>query len=324
MTKRNPRRLRRRFIDDDCRISQDRRSLLTKERPVTICIAAICDFRSDPSSGLYSPCIVGATDRMLTAGDIQFEPPTGKIFSLSRNVVALLAGDAGAQIEILNNTFSGFGGRAEVGVREAVDAYCGELSKYNVGQAEKRILAPYGMSMEKFLELHDSLGEGFADQLTYKIDRNSVGVATIVAGVDSSGAHIYTIHEEGDVHCHDLVAFAAIGDGEWHASSQFMFAKYTRSWNFSKAMLLAYSAKKRAEVAPGVGCDTDLFFIGTEGYSTLRDELKDGIVAIYDNMRGQLDSAVQSANQGVDEYVNTFLRASADAEKPKKEEAAPE
>ena len=55
------------------------------------------------------------------------------------------------------------------------------------------------------------------------------------------------------VACYDMIGFAAIGIGGWHAQSRFMFAKHTRRSPQPETLLLTYSAKKQAEVAPGVG-----------------------------------------------------------------------
>src|SRR6202041_418719 len=82
---------------------------------MTVCIAAICD-----ETG-----IVGASDRMLTSGDVEFEPdfdslPTvefppglhetftrnGKIRALTNRIVGLTAGDAGLQSEIMQEVLS--------------------------------------------------------------------------------------------------------------------------------------------------------------------------------------------------------------------------
>jgi hypothetical protein len=37
--------------------------------------------------------IVLALDRMITAGDIQFEPPTGKITALTSSIAIMASGD---------------------------------------------------------------------------------------------------------------------------------------------------------------------------------------------------------------------------------------
>src|SRR6266853_1595139 len=59
--------------------------------PVTVCIAAICE----------NGKLIGASDRMLTAGDIQFEPQQSKLVQLTSSMVAMIAGDSALQAEIL-------------------------------------------------------------------------------------------------------------------------------------------------------------------------------------------------------------------------------
>jgi hypothetical protein len=60
-----------------------------------------------------------------------------------------------------------------------------------------------------------------------------------------------------------------VGYGEWHSQSQFMFAGHAPWKNFPETFLLTYSAKKRAEVAPGVGAHTDMVVVGGLGQLTL-------------------------------------------------------
>jgi hypothetical protein len=57
---------------------------------MTVCIAARAE-----------RIVIGATDRMLTAGDVQFEPSAGsKIILLSSSIFMMTAGDAALQAEI--------------------------------------------------------------------------------------------------------------------------------------------------------------------------------------------------------------------------------
>jgi hypothetical protein len=59
---------RKRFILDRSSISDIRffrHRKLTGRKPLTVCIAALCDFKTT---------IFGACDRMMTSGDIEFEP----------------------------------------------------------------------------------------------------------------------------------------------------------------------------------------------------------------------------------------------------------
>src|SRR5688500_9640253 len=92
-------------------------------RPVTICIAAICH---DPSG---APYIIGATDRKITAGDIQYEPGTAvKIWDLGHSMAAMIAGESDAQAEICNRLTEN---RPKT-VRGAVSAYAASLAAYTL------------------------------------------------------------------------------------------------------------------------------------------------------------------------------------------------
>src|SRR5271168_731331 len=62
--------------------------------PVTVCIAAIYE-----DAGVFS-----ASDRMITAGDVQFEPPVEKVRYLTSSCLVMFAGDAAMQTEIIQAT----------------------------------------------------------------------------------------------------------------------------------------------------------------------------------------------------------------------------
>ena len=66
-----------------------------KHIAVTVCVAAV--------SGLI---IFGTSDRMITSGDIQFEPQQSKIVPLTNSIVAQIAGDVSIQTEIMQRVSS--------------------------------------------------------------------------------------------------------------------------------------------------------------------------------------------------------------------------
>jgi hypothetical protein len=90
----------------DGKLLQGDRSCTAKfdgEQPVTVCIAARAKMIPTASSAVGQPddVIVAAADRMLTSGDVQFEPSAGtKIFSLTNSIFMMTAGDAALQAEI--------------------------------------------------------------------------------------------------------------------------------------------------------------------------------------------------------------------------------
>jgi hypothetical protein len=225
---------------------------------VTVCIAARAD-------GI----IVGASDRMLTSGDIQFEPATGaKIIVLTSSIFLLEAGDSSIQAEISSRVLAAVRKRVEETPREwwrvsdVVDLYLQYYNEVRNKRAEIAILSSFGLTIDLFVHQDVALPESLIKEIaTELINYKIPTVETIVAGVDEFGPHIWTI-DDNRPNCVDTVGFAAIGVGARHASSQFMLARH--SWNspFPDTLLLTYVAKKRSEVAPGVGVGTDMLIVG--------------------------------------------------------------
>ena len=59
---------------------------------MTVCVAAICE------RGM----VVSVSDRMITAGDIEFEAPQRKVWHLTTSVCVMSAGDTTLQAEIMH------------------------------------------------------------------------------------------------------------------------------------------------------------------------------------------------------------------------------
>ena len=59
--------------------------------PMTVCMAAL--LRWEYPNKETGQAVVTASDRMITAGDIEYEPQQHKVCFLRQNVVALVAGD---------------------------------------------------------------------------------------------------------------------------------------------------------------------------------------------------------------------------------------
>lgn len=62
---------------------------------MTVCVAAICG----------SGTVFGASDRTLTAGDVQFEPTQSKVSQLTSSIAAILAGDSSLQGEVIQSVY---------------------------------------------------------------------------------------------------------------------------------------------------------------------------------------------------------------------------
>jgi hypothetical protein len=282
---------------------------------MTVCIAAIAD----------SSMIGGMSDRMLTAGDVQFQPSASKIWRLTNSIAMMVSGDIGTQSEIYADVLTqvhhtlGPSPSHWLRVETVVELYRQAYFRLQRRRAEQEILAPLGLDSESFLARQASMDAGFVSNIGSElINFRMPEISSIIAGVDPAlswdkeskliAPHIYSIHD-GRVSCADAVGFACIGAGAWHANSTLMLAGHTPGTPASTTLLTVYSAKKRAEVAPGVGPETDTFVItGLGGYSELRDEIRDAVTKAYDinlrETRRSLARAEQSLNVHIQQIIN--------------------
>lgn len=287
-----------------------------QDSTVTVCVAAICD----------TSTVFGAADRMLTAGDVEFEPAQSKIWELTSSIAAMFAGDASLQSEIFQLIDRDVKARVEAEpknwwtVRDVADLYSKYYAEIRVRRSEKMLLAPLGLDHKTFIERQREMSQSLVRQLaTEMINFTMPEVGTIFTGIDSGGAHIYVAHG-ANVNCADNVGFAAIGIGRWHANSQFMFAQHNKSKPFPETLLLTYAAKKRAEVSPGVGEGTDMFTIGPAlgSYMKIYPHVVGSLEKMYRANRTRERRASLRANKEVNEYVEGLIRAAT----PKEEQPA--
>ena len=227
---------------------------------MTIYIAALCE------GGI----IFVAADRMKTAGDIQFEPHTLKIFGVSTSIVIMTAGDASFQRDIFNDVYNTVIERIKKDsknwwrVKDVTELYVRFYNLARLKRAESAILAPIGLDHDSFITRQSEMSQVFVNSITKKMLHFEVPtVSAIITGVDTEGAHIYVVNDDV-FSCWDTIGFASIGIGSRHAGSHFMYARHSPSSPLPEALLLTYYAKKWAEVAPGVGKETDMFMIGPQ------------------------------------------------------------
>lgn len=71
---------------------------------MTVCIAVICRWQYAPDDDGWA--IITASDRMLTAGDIEFEPYQTKFGQITPRVGALIAGELPAATAPLSGLFA--------------------------------------------------------------------------------------------------------------------------------------------------------------------------------------------------------------------------
>lgn len=267
--------------------------------------------------------LIGVSDRMLTAGDIQFEPETRKIWPLTSSIAVLLAGDAPLNMEVIQWVLLDVRNHITaqpnvwVPVNYVAESYQRRWREIVARQREHRILAPLGLTTQTWLTEQQRLAPTLVkDVATELLSFRPEPTEALIVGTDTGGQHIY-MARNGDLTCQDGVGFAAIGSGSWHADSAFMFARHGPTGTQPPALFLTYAAKKRAEVAPGVGTDTDMFTIGAVGtFGWVPPQMLTRLDGMYQAMRQAEDKAFKNARRRVNAYVEQLTKAAAKQQQP--------
>lgn len=95
-----------------------------------------------------------------------------------------------------------------------------------------------------------------------------------------------------------------------------MFAGHSKWKPLPETLLLVYSAKKRAEVAPGVGEATDMFMVGAQlgSYFLIGDNVLNELKKIYIDEQAREREAANKANESVTQYLDSMVKATASTE----------
>lgn len=223
---------------------------------MTVCIVAI---------NQKHKLIAFATDRMVTATfpPIEFEHSLPKLTKLNNYCIALSAGDAiiGKEVfdavsEILQKTNPPIAQISEH-VKEM-------YQRKRLQILEALHLRSRGINHKVFIEagakllppaIYAHIDHAFA---TFKLH-----LEAIIAGVDELGAKIYGVRNPGLVDCYNSIGFHAIGSGSMHALVS-LIQTYAPEISIVETMYSVFRAKKVAEVAPGVGEETDLGIVDSQ------------------------------------------------------------
>ncbi len=246
---------------------------------MTVCLAVLCK---------NSKAIVLAADRMLTAGDTEYEQDVRKVHEVTECCAVMTAGSALQQVDLIRNAQGNLHNHKHPSVIDVATELREQFVQIRRDQASQLHLQPLGLDFKAFLSLQDKLSENLILRLTRNIEQEQLKLQLVVAGYDITGAHIYYIGDPGVLYCYDAVGFCAIGSGEHHAELTFIRSAYSPNLPLNRAVFLAYQAKRDAEMAPGVGAKyTDIGVIDEDGLRFLEDEALDKLRSAYDRLMGR-------------------------------------
>ena len=233
---------------------------------MTQIIAALCENKSE---------LVLVSDRMVTTADdtlhYDYEP---KLEAITDYAMCLLSGTM-HEPEIIDDARVEVAGRQNI--RQVADILAKHYRNQRIRRLEMEILSRYGITSfddyyNKQQLMHDNTHRPIMDEL----EDYEFGLTIILAGIDRNlHPHIYLIDEPGTPMCFDSVGYCCSGSGESHADSVFAFYEYNPSMPPEQALYVAYVAKKRAEMASGVGETTDAWVMDVTGCRKVKQSTLD-------------------------------------------------
>jgi hypothetical protein len=123
--------------------------------------------------------------------------------------------------------------------------------------------------------------DGIVMQVSDEISRFELGLSLILCGVDGSGGHLFHIHDPGGYASFDNLSYCCSGIGNRHAEAVLAWYRYSRNFPLNESLYIAYEAKRRAELAGGVGRETDLLVISEDGIDQVANSTIESLEAIY-------------------------------------------
>ncbi len=243
--------------------------------PLTICTGIICENREKA---------IAVADRMITDDElsIQFEHRETKILTISKNCLAMTSGSAFFFQEILEPIIKKYKNESPK-ISKIVEEIKNSYAEIRMKKIEDFYFRPMGLTINQFNREQSNLDDRIMGGLVRALQDFEFpgGLQILVIGVDDE-AHIYLVDNPGMSTPLDTVGWGSIGTGSPHADYTFISGGYYTEFPFNKAVCLAYEAKRRAEVAPGVGEETDIYHIDKNGIHKLSDKSKEQLKNIFE------------------------------------------
>lgn len=135
---------------------------------MTVCVACLFNWHSD-QPGEWRPAVVTASDQMITAGDIQYEPLQQKVSVITQKILILVAGEFPTHSEAIQGTMRAVGNKKEVTPHQVAVIYGQQIQAIRRRSAEDQILAPLGLNMESFLAQQQEMSDHIVTALTEQL-----------------------------------------------------------------------------------------------------------------------------------------------------------
>jgi len=247
---------------------------------MTICIAAICD------NG--KTCVISADKEITLPGAaLEFEHKESKIDVLSKTCAVMSSGDALLAAEVIGKTRSTLPQGKDHSILSIAEKLRDTFIAIHLERAESVFLIPRGLTFKEFREKGaQQLPLPVFQEIQNQLFNYGINVVDfLIVGVDNSGSHIFRVHYNGVaggswLEWCEKIGHREIGSGALHSSIYLSLESQYSGTNLSDTIYNVYSAKKIAELSPGVGPATDMAIITNQGIKFFDQTIFDTLMNI--------------------------------------------
>ena len=228
--------------------------------------------------------VIVLSDRMITTSDLTlaFEHEVPKAEIIANNAIALTAGTI-HEPEVIKSVREDFKGTHKPSIIDIARKLSEHFSNTRLFRIRDEILRRAGFnSLNEYYNSQGHLHDEVVLRLQRKIEEYRLDLHILLAGVDSR-AHLYYICDPGTWRSFDPLGFCCIGQGDRHAEPVFAFYNYTPSLKEQEVLYIAFEAKKRSEMAGGIGKQTDVWIIDEGGVYEVENETIKQLEEIFED-----------------------------------------
>jgi hypothetical protein len=219
-------------------------------------------------------------DRMVSDADdsLRFEhEPKGQMLSYNARVIT-----AGTmhEPEIIDLSIAEIAGRMKI--HDMVETLAKHFRNVRRRRVETEILSKHGfMSFDAYHEKQKTLADYTIECIESELqsEETELDLAILFVGLDATTGkgQIYLIDDPGSSYSHTEVGFCCVGSGERHADPVFAFYGYNLAMRVEDVLYISYVAKRRAQMAGGVGDATDAWVLSKKGCYKVKQSTLDNL-----------------------------------------------
>lgn len=274
---------------------------------MTVCVAALFQWNYSREAGAPNPgaAAIVLTDRMITFGDVQYEPPQTKVAHITPQILLVIAGDYSTHSQAIKKTSVHFKERLDSSPEDVAVFYGRTVQALRLKEAEDLYLAPLGLNSDTFMAQQKEMSSQFVSTIADQMQNyRGEEAEALIVGSHNNYMDIYGVDTKGIVSLHNDVGFASIGSGAWHAKSVLMQTGYANHNTFSHALCVTFAAKKRAEIAPGVGHNTDITLVFRDRIEVLRHDVARKVHDLYLEYKPKSDALGEQFIADLQDYIS--------------------